>query len=139
MAERLSIAKRPARVFSRPPVGNNVRDISTKDVIEEVALPITALPSAGHDPMFRLAEEVFGERAPSASLEFARHWISTLYRVGAVGVKLQPTEPYAYSHLHEPVISPGSIIPQSKVRVHPMLHRALNILPNDRRHAPAWQ
>ncbi|KKB08565.1 hypothetical protein VE25_18060 [Devosia geojensis] len=77
----------------------------------------------------KLALETQGSRALSA---LAQEVLATLYRIGAVGLKLNPNERYRYSHVDEPSVLPAELADETKVHVHPMLQRALGIYDDQR-------
>ena len=78
-----------------------------------------------HDPLYEIATVYYDERPTNL---LAKTVVSILYRIGAIGVKLQAGTPYQYSHLGHPLL-PVEQIPDEGVslRIHPMLHAALQI------------
>jgi hypothetical protein len=50
-----------------------------------------------------------------------------LYRVGALGLKLESQDRVFYSHLDQPLIAPTVLSRSSRARLHPMLHAAFNM------------
>jgi hypothetical protein len=46
---------------------------------------------------------------------------------GAVGLKLNPAERFFYSHSDEPLISIDRLSPETRLRIHPMLHGAFRL------------
>lgn len=106
--------------------------IAEPSVIEEAALPIctTEKGMVTVDPMMSLANSVFDTdpvKASAAMQHFARQLLSVLYRVGAVGVKSDPSRPYLESKKDAPLFAPEKIAPGVRFRVSRMLHQALNI------------
>lgn len=102
-------------------------DISGRDFIEEFILEVDDKIISENDPIARHVRDYMSRGTSEKILNTARLLFSTLYRVGAIGVKLSPTEPYLYSFKDVPIIRPEAITSDTKVIVHPMLHRALNI------------
>lgn len=94
--------------------------------VDELALTICSQDQVGYDPMHELCSSYVnnkGTRAESVLLEAA----AIAYRVGAVGLKLNTSEPFSYSHVNEALLSPGMMTMSSKVKMHAMLHGAFRI------------
>jgi hypothetical protein len=101
-------------------------DLCRPSDVDELALPLTE-NRVDLDPLYMHATRLFArEIGPD---EFMREVISILYRVGAVGVKPSPGDGYYYSHRDEPVMSMAGISGESRIRIHPMLHRSMGIDP----------
>ncbi|RWK29336.1 P-loop NTPase fold protein [Mesorhizobium sp.] len=94
--------------------------------LEQLGLNVAAEPKIDFDPT-HAAATAYCENPSEKGLAFAKEVVSILYRVGAVGLKLDPADRFRYSHLDEPIISVAVIPDEAKVRVHPMLHAALKI------------
>jgi hypothetical protein len=96
----------------------------TKDM-DEMALAIYSEGRVAFDPLFEMAEAHCDD---GPSTVFAKTILSILYRVGAIGVKIQTSAPYQYAHLHHPLL-PIDQIPDTdvSVRIHPMLLGAFRI------------
>jgi len=94
--------------------------------LDNLALVICAEGATDFDPMIEPAQAVLDDK-PSARLHFLRAVVSTLYRVGAVGVKLRPEDRFLYSHLDEPLISPDILGEGARIRIHAMLHGAYRL------------
>jgi hypothetical protein len=60
-------------------------------------------------------------------LEIIQNIVSALYRTGAVGIKLHSGEHFIYSHIDQPLISKDLVSPETKIRLHPMLHAAYHL------------
>jgi hypothetical protein len=93
--------------------------------LDDLALSVYSEGKSGFDPFFDAAKS-HCEDGPSNAL--AKLTVSILYRVGAVGIKLQTGVRYQFSHLDQPIL-PVTQIPDEDInlRVHPMLHAALHI------------
>lgn len=102
-------------------------EIAGKEFIEEFILEVSDIEGIENDPIFQSAKEYMKSGNTSDMVNTARVLISTMYRIGAIGLKLASNEPYQYSHRNVPVIGVESITLDSKIYVHPMLHRALNV------------
>lgn len=103
------------------------RDISDKAFLDEFALNIDQRGIAESDPIGAGVNRYIRDGAEVASLPLVRTLVSELYRIGAIGVKTSSGERYIYSFQDVPVISPDSIDFDTKIHIHPMLHRALNV------------
>jgi hypothetical protein len=82
----------------------------------------------------RLASDLLVEKAEKYYLEkslpvneFVGEWLSALYQVGVVGVKLQPYLPIMWAFEHEPVLQASNITLLTKIVVHKTFWRALGI------------
>lgn len=96
----------------------------TKDM-DEMALAIYSDGRVAFDPLFEMAKAHCDD---GPSTVFAKTILSILYRVGAIGVKIQTSAPYQFAHLHHPLL-PIDQIPDAdvSVRIHPMLLGAFRI------------
>ena len=103
------------------------RDISDKAFLDEFALNIDQRGITESDPIGASVNRYIRDGAEVASLPLVRTLVSELYRIGAIGVKTSSGERYIYSFQDVPVISPDSIDLDTKIHIHPMLHRALNV------------
>lgn len=102
----------------------------TGDSLNDLALAIYSDGQIDHDPLFDLAKRyVDDEQNDSGAL--IREMAVILYRVGAVGLKVGTGERLIYSHLDEPLISPGILDEASTMRLHPMLHAAFRLQNQD--------
>lgn len=102
-------------------------DISGREFIEEFILEVDDKIHSENDPIVRHVKEYLKKESADKLLNTARLLFSTLYRVGAGGLKLAPNEPYLYAYKDVSVVVPEAITNDTKFLVHPMLHRALNI------------
>lgn len=102
-------------------------DISGREFIEEFILEVDEKIQAENDPIARQVKEYLKRGSADKLLNTARLLFSTLYRIGAGGLKLAPNEPYLYAYKDVSVVAPEAITNDTKFLVHPMLHRALNI------------
>jgi hypothetical protein len=102
-------------------------DIAAKEFIEEFMLEVDDAIEASNDPLVMEVKEYMRRGGPDVVLSVARILFAELYRIGAIGVKLAPNESYLYSFRDVPVISSSAINNETKVVIHPMLHRALNV------------
>ena len=99
-------------------------EMCTKDKVEELALPMTE-KRVDYDPLFDQATKLFSKDGDHT--EFMRVALSILYRVGAVGIKPHSDERIFYSHVDQPVYDTIALSQDARIRIHPMLHRALGI------------
>jgi hypothetical protein len=97
----------------------------TRDRVDSLAYDIGSEPNVDCDPLHALAREHLEK--DFEPIRFVGHVISALYRVGAIGVKLQPNNKYLYSHSGQPLLSVDQLSLLSRIRIHPMLWGALRI------------
>ncbi|NVP57911.1 P-loop ATPase, Sll1717 family [Mycoplana rhizolycopersici] len=102
-------------------------DISGREFIEEFILEVDDKIQSDTDPIAKHVRDYLRRESPEKLLTTARLLFSTLYRIGAGGLKLAPNEPYLYAYKDVSVVLPEAITGEAKFIVHPMLHRALNI------------
>lgn len=120
------------RIAFRLLTGKNERftihDITARDFIEDFILSVDQDISDIRDPIVKLCKQYMRDSSPNVVLQIARMIISELYRIGAIGVKLSAAERYVYSYRDSPIIGQESIDGETKIHIHPMLHRALNVV-----------
>ncbi|MEA2991459.1 MAG: hypothetical protein QOD40_379 [Alphaproteobacteria bacterium] len=101
--------------------------VATRDIMEYTALTISEGDQDNRGDLFRTAKEVKESSSIGAITSLARKIIEALYRVGAVAIKMDSSERFRYCYIDQPIIAANSIPMDAKVRVHPMLLRALNV------------
>ncbi|MGY8677852.1 hypothetical protein Q2941_08520 [Bradyrhizobium sp. UFLA05-153] len=92
--------------------------------MDELALAIFGEPKRHFDPLHDAAKE----HCETPSSNFARMIVSILYRIGAIGVKLEKNAPHQYAYANHPLLR-VSQIPDAdvSVRIHPMLQGAFRV------------
>lgn len=108
----------------------SLEELSEKEHIEDLALKIGMEKQIDFDPLHPVALAAI--ESPADVPMFVRTIVEILYRVAAVGLKLSPTQRYIYSHIDQPYVPASSLPDDLKIRVHPMLVRALSLTPHDR-------
>ncbi|RDL50147.1 hypothetical protein BLJAPNOD_01265 [Ensifer sp. M14] len=103
------------------------RDISNRTFLDDFVLQVDQTGSNESDPIQVGVDRYIRESSEAAALALVRIIVSELYRMGAVGIKTSSGERYIYSYQDVPVISVDSIDLETKIHIHPMLHRALNV------------
>jgi hypothetical protein len=100
-------------------------ELGTLEELSDLSLSICTASRVGYDPLYPVAEEYCMD---SSSKAFIKTIVSILYRVGAIGVKLEASARHQYSYLDRPLLA-ISEIPDHDVplRVHPMLHATFRI------------
>lgn len=88
--------------------------------LDELALAIDSDASLSEDPLHVAAKNYCASSKPD-HYDLLRVLVGTLYRVGAVGVKLRNGNRYLYSHNDEPILSIAQITEDTRIRIHPML------------------
>lgn len=101
------------------------RDLIADVDADEIALDLCD-PKFADDPVGAECQVYMNSKGASP-LIFMQLLVATLYRSGAVGLKLDTSEPYIYSHLNQPLVSRHLIRESSKIRLHPMLHAAYHL------------
>jgi hypothetical protein len=102
-----------------------MNELCSSSDIDELAMAIYGADRVGFDPLFEISKAYCDDK-PSNAL--AKMIVSILYRVGAIGVKLQAGVRYQFSHLDHPLLAvtqiPDGDVP---IRVHPMLYGTFRI------------
>ncbi|WP_105438770.1 P-loop ATPase, Sll1717 family [Neorhizobium sp. T25_13] len=96
-------------------------------VVDNAALEISASRKASVDPLTKAAAVLCDSPSPHSRLSFIKIAVSTMYRVGAIGLKLSPSEPTIYSHRDRPIVDANEITEDTGVRVVKMLYAHLRI------------
>ncbi len=99
-------------------------NLHSKQFIEDFMLVVDDQFINSHNPICTIIKDAISKNEHSI---VSRYLLSELYRIGAVLLKISANEPYQHSHKDVPVIKPSSISEDTKIRIHPMLHPALNI------------
>jgi len=110
-------------------LGHNFKstDLLSKEFVEQFILE-TGESFDGHsDPLCSIIRQSFNANSDVDFDRIARLLVSELYRIGAIGLKTSPSEPFQHSHINSPAINPELINDDVKIRIHPMIHRALNL------------
>jgi hypothetical protein len=102
-------------------------EIATKEFLDDFVLEVDHITISEHDPIKRSVSQYMADGTAQSIIATARILLSQLYRIGAIGLKISAGERYMYSHQDVPVISPESIDLETKIHIHPMLNRALNV------------
>jgi len=99
----------------------------SKEFIEDFMLEVDDQPAAHLDPIAHDVLKAISMKGDATEKVVTGHLISELYRIGAVSLKTSATEPFQHSHKDVPVIKASAISKDTKIKIHPMLHIALNI------------
>lgn len=102
------------------------------NIAAEFALEVISTDEHKGTPLYLAAKAALETPGVAALSQLTFEVLSTLYRIGAVGLKLNPNERYRYSYLDEPSVLPAELTTGTKVHVHPMLQRALGIYDDQR-------
>lgn len=102
-------------------------EMSTKEFLTEFILVVDDRIELSNDPIYKAVKIYLGNESPERLLNVAKILFSILYRIGAVGLKLAPNERYLYAYKDISVVSENTVNIETKLQIHPMLHRALNV------------
>lgn len=111
-----------------------ISDLSTKETLEDLIVDVTTREHPETDPLVIAAAKYVGDMTTNNLLDVVKVSAAELYRIGAIGLKTNSHDRYQYSFHDAPVISKDLISPATKIHIHPMLHRALNVSPRETRH-----
>lgn len=101
-------------------------EITSREEIDDFALELCSDPSFLEDPVAIECQTYLNSRG-SDSMRMMQMAVSVLYRTGAIGLKLETSEPYVYAHINQPLVSHHLIRDNTKIRLHPMLHAAFHL------------
>jgi hypothetical protein len=101
-------------------------DEITGNRLDDFAISVASEPRIGHDPIHEICSTYVQSKGTSA-LRVLAEAAAIAYRVGAIGIKLRTGDPIIYSHLNEPVIAATALGPDTRIRLHPMLHGAYRL------------
>jgi len=105
-------------------------EFSENAKVDDLALKILDTKGA-FDPIRALAEQYCSSSVSADAL--MKEIATTLYRVGAVGLKISPTDKMFYSHINSPLLDGSSLMKESRVRIHPMLFSSFGVDDEDKR------
>jgi hypothetical protein len=114
-------------VGSKGKVSLSFEELCTKEKLDELAYSISSEKRIDYDPIYQSARGVFDGKAPS---DFMKDVIAILYRVGAIGVKLEQSERFLWSHIDMTLIAAETIGSHARVKIHPILHGAFRLHTN---------
>jgi len=98
-----------------------------------MALLISLSECDHDDPSAIVAKRHLGDAEPRASeADVVSSVLQSLYHIGAIGIKLSTLDTHVWSHVDQPSISKGDAKRTASMKVHKMLHRALEIIDRPR-------
>jgi hypothetical protein len=77
------------------------------------------------DEIERRAKTAYSRNKSEQIVRLANALVCCLFKLGVIGIKLRPEEPYRFCYDEHAAVSEAELTPQSKVVVHPMLQFAL--------------
>ncbi|MEQ1907155.1 MAG: hypothetical protein ABL888_23420, partial [Pirellulaceae bacterium] len=107
-----------------------MEELATKEQMGWLAELILEGQIPKDDPIVMLAKNAKDGGSQAAYLALARALVGTLYRVGAVRVKLSATEPWVSCANGAADISPSALTFSTRFTIHPMLAAALGAVPH---------
>lgn len=106
--------------------GSRFQEISVR-TLQDTAYELVGSESPTKDPLVTSAEAL-AERSGQRHQDFARVLLSILYKVGAVGLKVQTHRPTIWSQSDQSRLEVSEIGDDSKIYVHKALHSALGVI-----------
>ncbi|MDT9601085.1 P-loop ATPase, Sll1717 family [Sphingosinicella rhizophila] len=100
--------------------------IELMDKVDDFCTQTWSSPRIDHDPVWDLCQ-AYAEGGKKMTFDVLAELAAILYRAGGIGIKISAQDRFAYAHIDQPLISPQLLSPDSKVRLHPMLHAAYNL------------
>jgi hypothetical protein len=115
-------------VFSRRPVQQKISEFSEESIREWLFDRLLQHDDLS-DPIIRAARAHLNEGKPS-HFKFLLMLFDSLYSVGAVGIKPDPSSPEYWSYYSDHNPGEGSMRPTSVIKLHPTFWRAVGARPN---------
>jgi len=101
-------------------------DLSEENgTIDEFCLTVCSEHQSNFDPLHHACQVRINGKGEA--FRVVQEAVAVLYRTGVVGLKLQPQDRFLYSHLDQPFISADLLRPETRIRLHPMLHASYNL------------
>lgn len=95
--------------------------------IDDLIQAVLRTPNPERDPLGKLCLKFYADELET--WDVLQAYLSMMYKIGAVGVKATSQSPMRWAMADTPTISPTSFAMDSHVEVHPMLYRALGVVP----------
>jgi hypothetical protein len=101
-------------------------------LIDDFVMTVLADDSLRRTEVFELAKRALDSKGSVTFSNLISEVLSVLYRIGAIGLKLNANERYRYAFIDQATVSALDIDLGTKVHIHPMLQRALGIYDDQR-------
>lgn len=101
-----------------------VEDIN-EDRLQSLVLEVAGLDRQTEDSVERISRTLYERDKDIRLKKLARNLLVVLYKLGAIGAKLDPSEPYSYCYDQRLAIEESEITDTAKFIIHPMLASAL--------------
>jgi hypothetical protein len=105
--------------------GPSINALSELDEERLTPLVLVAAGVQAHDDVVRLAHEACEPNNEGQFKRLAAALVACLFKTGAIGVKLRPTDPYRHCYEDSATIDPSELGDRTKISVHPMLKPVL--------------
>lgn len=115
------------RKFARNGSRFTLGSLATRDFIDELVIEVSDMECPPHDPIYNECATYLKKQTIPHLLKIAKMVTCELYRIGAIGIKASSHERFIYAHKDTPVIGPEMVDQETRIHIHPMLHRALNL------------
>lgn len=104
---------------------NISRSDLNKDELQEIILELNSIEL--NDSCIDICKKYMEPKSTVKDSEIISHILVTLYKVGAIGIKLSSLDTFIWSYIDQPSITIGEGKRALSIKVHKMLHRALDI------------
>lgn len=84
-----------------------------------------------NDPCVRISKTLYEADRSVSEADFISQILMCLYHVGVIGIKISTLDTYIWSNIDQPRVSKSEIKRTNHIKVHKMLHHALEIKEND--------
>jgi len=115
------------RKFAKHGVRFTLGSVSTKDFVEDLVIDIAGIECPPCDLIANECAAYLKNQTIPHLLRIAKMVTCELYRIGAIGIKTGAQERFIYAYQDTPVVSVEMVDTDTRIHIHPMLHRALNL------------
>lgn len=95
--------------------------------LEDFALSLATNIAADHDRLGQLALQMLSGNDSFDAWELERAWLSHLYKIGIIGLKMHGYMSVMWSHKDKQGVDPADISMDTRISVHPMVRSSLGI------------
>lgn len=110
---------------------STMEELKADEKLDELILHMTQDSPNRKDRVYELAEAALEGDRTNSGCRLLLAVTEVLYRIGAVGIKPSSSDRFLYSHIDMPLIPQSALTNAARVRIHPMLLRALNLNSED--------
>jgi hypothetical protein len=127
MVSNLSIAVNHHRNFTRKKANISRSDLSGAE-LQDIILELFSCEY--NDQCSEICKRYMESKTSVKESEILSIFLTALYKVGIIGIKLSSLDTFVWSFIDQPSITIGDAKRTQSIKIHKMLHRALDIILN---------